>query len=578
MTNIDKIRLMMKDNGVDMYLILDADYHKSEYVSDYFKARSFISGFTGSNGSLLVTLDSCYLWTDGRYFIQAEQELANTDIKLMRIGVKGVLSLLDFIAANKGVLGLDGRCMDAAFVNSLKRKKIEVKDLNLIDEIFTDRPSHCNEMAFELDIHFSGESRESKIERLIANSPNSIQIIEHLDAVNYLMNIRAHDINHFPVLFSYLVVSKDFRWYFADEKKLPHDLKGKLLAEGFEIRPYENYYQDIASIRDQTIVMDFNKISFKSYQEVYLHNVLFNKASYADMMKACKNEQEIKNLRAAHIVDGVAMVKFIYKLKKEYANYDEYTAGRMLDEIRLESALELSFNTIAGYKENAAMMHYSAKKESAKKLDKDGMLLVDSGGHYLLGTTDITRTISFDKVSKRERKLYTTVLKANLNLASAKFLKGISGVNLDILARNPIWQLGIDYRSGTGHGVGYLLSVHEGPHGIRYQKSNLRNEDTKLVEGMVVTDEPGIYLENELGIRLENELVVYKEFENEYGEFMNFDVITYCPFDRALINKKLLTKAELKQVNDYHKMVYKKLKNHLDEDERKWLKQECAKL
>jgi len=578
---IEDIQKLMLNSDLDMYYVTTSDYHNSEYLGEYFKTREFLTGFTGSQGTVVISRDAAYLWVDGRYFIQAENQLKGTCIQLMKMGQEGVPKISDFISNNiKGNLGLDGKCSNIEFVNELKSKGIKVIDIDIVSDLWNERPKMADSKVYDLDVKYSGKTRNNKILELLDNLNGNIHIINALDEICWLLNIRADDIAHTPVVLSYMVIEQDNINLFIDKNKLDEDIEETLLNAGVLIKDYNYFYDYLSTITKKTILLDFRKNNYASYAKLIENNELIDFKSPIDLAKAIKNSTEIENIKNAHIKDGIAMVNFIYSLKHQNdGKIDEYEVSEMVAKERIQNgAIDLSFSTIAAYKENAAMMHYTASKDNAKKIDGNGLLLVDSGGHYLEGTTDITRTILIGEASKRQRKLYTKVLKSNIDLASAKFLYGCSGLSLDILARNPIWQMDLDYQCGTGHGVGYLLGVHEGPQAFRWRKSPLRNEDQVLEDGMIITDEPGIYLQDELGIRIENELLCKKGNKNEYGQFMEFEEITYCPFDRDLIDAKYLNKDEIKHLNNYNKKVYSTLKNYLLKDVRKWLKKECEEI
>ena len=579
--NLNKIRDLMKKHDLNMYYVTTSDYHNSEYLGEHFKARAFLSGFTGSQGTLIITLTNAYLWVDGRYFIQAENQIKNTEIILMKMGQENVPTIFDFIKNNlKGKLGLDGKCSNIKFVKSLiDLLDCQVVDVDLVSPIWTNRPLISDKKAFELAIQYAGKTTKEKLQPILEVINDNMHIVTALDEICWLLNIRGNDIAHTPVVLSYLIIEKTGLKLFIDKNKLDTKLTAKLTADNIEIYEYNDFYNFLTTIKNRKILLDFSKNNYAIYHNTVSNNTLVDFVSPIDLAKAIKNPVEIENTIQAHIKDGVAMVNFIYYLKHLDTTIDEYQAANYIDQQRMQQqAIDLSFGTISAFKENAAMMHYSANPKTAKKIDQDGMLLVDSGGHYLLGSTDITRTIMLGKPTKTEKFYYTNVLKSNLNLAHAKFLYGCSGLSLDILARNPIWQLDIDYQCGTGHGVGHILNVHEGPQGFRWKTSPLRKENQVLEAGMVITDEPGVYLKDQLGIRIENELLVTKGEKNEYGQFMHFKVLTYCPMDKDLIDVDLLTKQEIQQLNDYHAVVYDTLKDLLSEDVRQWLKKECEKI
>lgn len=577
---IRQVRQFMQKDHIDAYYINASDYHQSEYLADYFQTRVFMSGFTGSFGYLFITQSEAFLYTDGRYFIQAERELQNSDIQLMRIGQEGVLDIFELIQA-KGVkhIGFDGRCVDVAFALKLESLQIKMTSIDYVSRIWKNRPALPKEAVFEMELQYVGVSRKDKLQALREKLHHHIHVVAHLDAICYVLNIRGGDIKHTPVVLSYMIIDDEKCSLFIDTAKLSDALVMSLHEDHIDIYPYDDFYNYLKTQKG-SILMDFSKMNYEAYKQVQ-GNVIYNVESPIDGMKACKNEVELKNIRFSHITDGIVMVKFIHWLKETIKKevLDELTITDTLNTLRKEAgAFDLSFEPIVAYNANAAMMHYSATPENYSKVYDKGILLVDSGGQYLQGTTDITRTIALGSVDPYVKQCYTTVLKSMLNLQNVTFLHGCSGMSLDVLARQAIWKMDLDYQSGTGHGIGYVLGVHEGPHGIKWKKSINRHEDTILQEGMVVTDEPGIYLEHQFGIRIENELVVKKKTKNFYGQFMEFEVVTYCPFDLELIDTAYLNHEQVDQINQYHQYVYQTLSPYLDETYQDVLKEMTKEL
>lgn len=577
----------MKEQGIDIYLIPTSDFHESEYVGAYFKARKFMSGFTGSAGTLVVTHTQAGLWTDGRYFIQAEAQLKNSGIDLYKMGMKDVLNIEDFIIEKMpqgGKLGFDGRVVNSRMGLKLEEKLKEknasiIYDRDIVNDVWSDRPALSCEPAFLLDIQYAGKSREEKLEDLrkkMEQEKTDIFILTCLDDIAWLFNIRGNDIPYNPVILSYVIITKEKGYFFVNENALNLEIKKALEADNIEVMPYDKIYDFVKQIsKTEAVLLDKNKVNYAIVRNLKPEVKIIDKTNPTTLAKAVKNEIELENLRKSHLKDAVAVTKFMYWLKKNVGkeNITEITASDYLENLRKEQEgfIELSFDTISAYQEHAAMMHYSATEDTDVQLKAEGLLLVDSGGQYYEGTTDITRTFVLGPIKEEWKKHFTLVAKSMLNLANAKFLHGCTGLNLDILARGPLWNLGIDYRCGTGHGVGYLLNVHEAPNGFRWKSVPERNDQAVLQAGMVTTDEPGVYIENSHGIRTENELICQKAEENEYGQFMNFETITYVPIDLDGIDKKYLNEMDIEQLNQYHKMVYEKVSPYLDSEEKEWL-------
>ena len=601
---IERLRMVMKGKGVDVYYTTTTDFHNSEYIQDYFKEVYYISGFSGSNGSVIVTADEAYLYTDGRYFIQAEGELSGSEVILMKMGEKDVLKeeeLIDKLFAENGFKTL---CFDGRMISSSTgmefRKRIGdgeiVCDINLLDYVWTDRYKLRFEKVYDLPLKYSGESFESKLGRVreyMKSEGADGYVLSSLCDIAWLLNLRGDDIECNPVFFSYLYIKADEIYIYSDENAGVKDALGKTIEsesvrESITYKAYDDFYEDIKNILKKDSESDFRLLTDLSMSSYRLLEILeelnifyVDKFNITTNFKAVKNEVELENLRKAHVYDGVAVTKFIYWLKNNIGKITitEKTAEEKLLELRKEcdSLIGLSFDTISAYGANAAMMHYEALEDCAT-LKPDGMLLVDSGGHYYEGTTDITRTIVLGKLTDKEKMYYTLSLKGMLNLSNAKFLYGCTGLNLDMLARGPLWKLGMDYKCGTGHGVGYLLSVHEAPNGFRWRKVPERNDGCVLEEGMVTTIEPGVYIENEFGIRIENELICKKAECNEYGQFMDFETITFCPVDLDAVDVSYLDESDIVMLNEYSKKVWEVISPFLNEEEREWLSWETREL
>lgn len=584
---IQMLRQKMAERGITIYVVPTSDFHESEYVGDYFKARKFITGFTGSAGTAVITMDQAGLWTDGRYFIQAAAQLANSEVELFKMGEENVPTVIEFIRdhlVQGGGLGFDGRVINGRLGTELKELAEQKKasfhtSQDLVGMIWEERPAMPMEPVFLLEEQYTGESTTSKIKRVrekMKQSNADVHILTSLDDIAWVLNIRGNDIPHFPVVLSFLAITQTECCLFIHSKVLSESVRMQLEQWGITICDYEAIYSYVAQIEaKKTVWMDCDRVNFNICNQLNSEVKVLNQENPTVRMKAIKNPVELENLRNAHVEDGVAFTKFMYWLKTNVGKIPmtEITASDYLAERRKERKgfLDLSFDTIAAYEANGAMMHYCADPESAAVLEPRGFLLVDSGGHYYQGTTDITRTMALGPITEKQREYFTIVLRSNLNLAAAKFLYGCNGHNLDILSRGPLWELGLDYKCGTGHGVGYLLNVHEAPNGFRWKIVPERKDGAIFEEGMVTTDEPGVYLEGEYGIRTENELVCYKAEKNEYGQFMKFETITYAPIDLDAIDPELLTKREKQLLNDYHHMVYEKLSPYLTEEEQKWL-------
>lgn len=585
---IENIRDLMKEKNIYAYIVPSSDYHQSEYVGDYFKSREFMSGFTGSAGTLIISMDEAGLWTDGRYFIQAENELKDSGIKLFKMGEEGVPTIEEYLLEKlpkNSTLGFDGRVMSVkegqSLANKLAFKGINIEyKYDLVNDIWEDRCSLPTGKAFLLGTEYSGESFSDKLSRIRAvmkEKKATTHILASLDDIAWLFNIRGRDVKSNPVVLSYAVISIDSVYLFIDKNKIGKDIRAELSKENVQIKGYEEVYEFIKNIDENEVVLiDTSKVNYAIYNNIPSNVQKIEERNPSILFKSIKNEIELKNIRNSHIKDGVAFTKFMYWLKNNIGKIEitEISATQKLEEFRREQDkfIEPSFSTIAAYKDHAAMMHYSATEESNYKLEPRDLFLVDSGGQYFDGTTDITRTIALGPIPENVRKDFTNVVRGMIRLSKAKFLYGCRGYNLDILARGPLWEEGIDYKCGTGHGIGFVLNVHEGPNGFRWKVREDIDDTCILEEGMVTTNEPGVYVENSHGIRIENEIVVRKAEKNEYGQFMDFEVITFAPIDLDAIDESLILKDEKVYLNNYHKQVYDKISPYLNEEEKQWLK------
>ena len=582
------LREEMKRRSIDIYVVPTADFHESEYVGEHFKARKFITGFTGSAGTAVITLKEAGLWTDGRYFVQAEKQLEGSTVTLYRMAEEGVPAVEEFVKdklPQGGCIGFDGRTVNGAwgekFVAIAEEKKGSLfVGEDLINLIWTDRPELSKAPLFILEEKYSGKSTAEKIKDVrakMAEEGADVHILTSLCDIAWLLNIRGGDIQSVPVVLSYLVLTRDQCIWFLQEEVVDDTIRAYLKENHIETGPYDDIYTYVPTIPESAVVlMNKSSVNYRICSELNKNIQVINKPNPTELMKAVKNPVEVDNTRLAHVKDGVAVTKFMYWLKTNIGKIPmtEISASDYLEARRREQEnfIDLSFTTISAYGANAAMMHYSATPESNTELKPEGFLLVDSGGHYYEGTTDITRTFVLGTISDEMKQHFTAVCRSNMKLANAKFLYGACGLNLDILARGPLWDMGIDYKCGTGHGVGYILNVHEGPNGFRWKIVPERHDSGVLEEGMITTDEPGVYLEGKYGIRTENELVCRKAEKNEYGQFMEFENITYAPIDLDGIDPEQMSPREKQMLNDYHKKVYEVLSPYMTEEENEWLK------
>ena len=585
---LSRLRREMEKRNIAVTIVPTADFHESEYVGEHFKARKYITGFTGSAGTAVVTATEAGLWTDARYFLQAARQLEGSGVTLYRMGEEGVPTLLEYVKNTLGegeTLGFDGRVIN----NTLGRKLRELAeakhgalhvDEDLVGLIWEDRPPLSKEKVFILEEKYSGRSTGDKLAAVreeMKKAGATVHLLTSLYDIAWLLNVRGGDIPYVPVVLSYLALRQEECLWFVQEEVLTEELREYLAANGVEPRPYESFYDYAAALDKETVLLDPKVCNYRLCSSLRESVKTVEQMNPTTKMKAVKNSVEAENIRAAHVKDAVAVCKFICWLKKNIGTLPmteisaaDYLAARRAEQ---EGFVDLSFETICSYGPHAAIVHYSATPETDVPLRPRGLLLVDSGGHYLEGTTDITRTIALGPVTEAMRHHFTMVARSHIDLAMARFLYGCTGVNLDILARGPLWQEGLDYKHGTGHGVGYLLNVHEGPNGFRWRPSPERTENEVLEEGTVTTDEPGFYLEGQYGIRTESELLCRTGEKNEYGQFMYFENVTYVPIDLELLNADELTAAERRYLNEYHENVYKTIAPLLTGEERDWLRE-----
>ena len=577
----------MAEKGIDAYVVPTADFHQSEYVGEHFKARKYITGFSGSYGTAVICQDDAGLWTDGRYFFQATNELEGSGVRLMKMFVGDTPSVTEYLAdkiPEGGKVGFDGRVLSMdegkEYEDALSPKNISIDyEEDLIDQIWEDRPPLSDKPAFFLDEKYSGESSAHKLERvrkIMKDNGATVHIIASLDDTGWLLNVRGDDIDFFPLLLSYSIVRMDGVDLYVDETKLNDRILEEFKKVNVTLHPYNDIYEDIKKLdASETALIDPMKMNYALYKNIPCKIV--EAANPTILMKAMKNDVELVNIKEAHIKDGIAITKFMYWIKTRYDKEDitELSSADKLTSLRAaqEGYIRDSFEPLCAFADHAAMMHYSPSKETDVVLKEGAMFLNDTGGGYYEGSTDITRTFILGSIDQDMKKYFTAVVRAMMNLSRANFLYGCHGYNLDVLVRQPIWDLNIDFQCGSGHGVGYLGNVHEPPTGFRWYVVPSKNEHHQLEEGMVITDEPGIYEDGKFGIRIENEFIVRKGELNKYGQFMHFETITFAPIDLDGIDPEEMTKSEREWLNNYHKDVYEKIGPHLTDEEREWLKE-----
>ncbi len=594
-----QVRNIMKNSKVSLYVVPTGDYHISEYAGDYFKEREFITGFTGSAGTAVISMEEAVLFTDGRYYVQAEKQLKGSTIKLMRMGSEGVPTLVEYCRSKLGKnekIGFDGRCVEAQEGIELRNVAYEAGaecdyEFNAIEKIYTDRAEFPHSKAYYLEEKYSGAGIREKlyeVRKAIKEKGADCHVIATLDDICWLYNIRGNDVHCNPVIMAYSCIYENSAVLYTDADRLNDNnnyILDKLSEAGVSVAPYESIYEDIQNMQPmqhgkRRVLLDSKRINTRLYMLAANNNniEIIDRQNPEVLLKAIKNTTEIANLRDVHIDDGLAVTRFIFWLKdtvRSGKKITEYDAAMYLDKLRsgIKDYIELSFDTISAYADNAAMMHYQATEDNCAYLAAKGMLLVDSGGQYLRGTTDVTRTIALGPVTDEIKKCYTLTLKGMLNLANTHFLYGCTGYNLDIMARAPLWEQNIDYRCGTGHGIGYLLNVHEAPNGFRWRHIPGVNDLAVLKEGMVTSDEPGVYVEGQFGIRIENEIITVKDKQNEYGTWLKFNMLTAVPIDLELVDVTYLNEKDIQQLNEYHKWVYDVLSPYMTGAELERLKE-----
>lgn len=588
-SRLAKLREEMAKRGIEIYIVPTSDFHESEYVGEYFKARKYITGFTGSAGTAVITMKEAGLWTDGRYFVQAAKQLEGTSVKLYKMGQEGVPTVEEYIKDTMlqgQCLGFDGRVVNGSWGEALEKIVEDKKgflrvDEDLIDIIWEDRPTMSKEPIMIFDEKYTGESAQNKLNKIRAvmtEKGANIHIISSLYDIAWILNVRGNDISYVPVVLSFLAIEEERCIWFLQEEVVTDEVSDYLKELNIITKPYEKFYEYLSEISETKVVlMDKSVANFRMCNSIPNKVSIIDEVDPSVLMKSIKNPIQLENIRQAHLKDAVAMCKFMYWLKSNVGKLKmtEISVSDHLEKFRREQDgfIELSFDTICGYADHGAIVHYAATPETDKELKPEGLLLVDSGAHYLEGTTDITRTFALGPVTDEMKADFTRVCRSHTNLANAKFMYGCSGMNLDVIARAPFWEVGMDYNHGTGHGVGFVLNVHEGPNGFRWKVSPGRSEGSVLEEGMITTDEPGIYIEGKYGIRTENELVCCKGTKNEYGQFMYFENITYVPIDLDALDPNQMTAVEKANLNKYHQMVYEKISPFLNEEETVWLKE-----
>lgn len=590
---IGQLRDRMKELGIDAYLVPTADFHESEYVGEFFKCRHFLTGFNGTAGTAVITMDKAGLWTDGRYFVQAEEQLSGSEIKLYRMGEPEFPTLDEFLEEElpvDGCLGFDGRVVNSelgyGLQNLLQEKNVTINcSKDLVGEIWTSRPAMSCEPIWSLDVKYAGKSTVEKLSDLrdaMKKNKAQIHLMTALDEIAWLFNLRGNDIVNNPVFLSYALITQDEAYLYVQKEAIKEDTKmGKevcaALAEAkVQVKEYAEFLQDVAALKNEKVLMERKKASFAVCESLDASCRIIDEMNPCATMKAVKNATEIENMRKAHLKDGIAVTKFMYWLKHTIGTCDmtEMTAAHKIEELRAEQGnyIEPSFVTIAAYKENAAMCHYHPSDEVCKKLKPEGLLLVDSGGQYLEGTTDITRTYALGPLTEKEKEYYTIVAAAMLKVSTMKFLHGCRGINLDYTIREAFWKRGLDFAHGTGHGVGYLSNVHERPNGLRWKVVPERQDSAVIEPGMICSDEPGLYFAGDFGTRTENLILCVEDEKNEYGQFLKFEFLTKAPIDLEALDTRFMDDADIERLNTYHKDVYETISPYMNDEEKEWLK------
>lgn len=586
---INSLRSLMIEKNLDAYIIPSTDPHISEYVTPKWQSRSWISGFTGSAGTIVITRDHAGLWTDGRYFLQASEQLSGSEINLHKLGMSGVKDYPDWLASTlpkNSKVGFDSWVFPLNIAQKLKEKfalkGIKINgDHDLIAPIWENRPELPTKEFFDQPIKYAGKSRKEKIDEIregLKNKGATHTLICTLDDIGWALNIRGYDVDYNPVVISYLLITPDSASLFIDNQKIPSELKSEFENDGITFKTYHDILESIKLCdNDSIFLIDPARTNYKLYDEINRDHIVVLAQNISTDLKARKNEIEISGMRSAMERDCAGLVEFVYWLENSFGSeeIDELKAMEKLRECRSKQDLFYgeSFNTIAGYAGNGAIIHYSANESTNKVIGSDNFFLLDSGGQYFDGTTDITRIFHLGNPSEEEKSDYTLVLKGMIQLTLQKFPENTRGSQLDILARQYLWNEEKNYQHGTGHGVGCFMNVHEGPQNIRTEEN-----PTTLKTGMILSNEPGIYRANKHGVRLENLILVKDYKKSDFGKFLEFETLTLFPFEKKCINKDLLTDLEVNWLNDYHQMVYDRCSELLDDNKREWLKYKCSAL
>lgn len=583
---IGRLREYMESAKIDICVVPTADYHQSEYVGEHFKLREYLTGFTGSAGTAVFTKNEAGLWTDGRYFLQAARQLEKSEIKLYRMGEPKVPTVEEFLKEklpDKGVIGVDGRTIGVntgCIYEEIAKEKggVLLYDIDIASSVWKEQPALSQKSVFPLPLKYTGKSTAQKLEQIrkvMKENKTDVHVLTSLVDIGWILNLRGQDVEYFPLFLSYMIIRLDTVELYADERKFSEEIKRELKENKITILPYNRIYEQIKKLQKDTVLLDKDRVNYTLYRKLPGQTKTVWKENPEIMMKCVKNPTEVENIRRAHLKDGIAHTKFMYWLKKNAGAKEltELEASKKLEAFRAEQEgfLWPSFAPICAYGKHGAIVHYSANEETNAQILEGGLLLTDTGGNYLEGSTDITRTVAIGEVSQEEKNHFTLVAAGMLRLAAARFLYGCSGANLDYAAREPFWRENLNFNHGTGHGVGYLGNIHEPPIGFRWKCS--KSDMHPLEENMVITDEPGIYIEGSYGIRLENELLVRAGEKNEYGQFMYFETLTFVPIDLDAINPEKLEEREKELLNAYHAEVYRNIAPYLSEEERSWLKE-----
>ena len=582
---LSDLREVMQREHLEAFIFPSTDPHQGEYVPDHWKGREFISGFSGSAGTAVVTMTSAALWTDSRYFIAAEEQLKGTEYQLMKLKVEGTPTIAEWLGreCSPGAeVAIDGECSSAGSVKELiadlRRQGGMTLRTNLdpLKLIWHDRPPVPENPVEIYPLEYAGESAHDKIARIrkaLRDCHADGMLMSALDDIAWTLNLRGSDVHCNPVFVSYLVISSSDVTLYINKAKLSPAVQAYLKAEGVAVAPYEDVRRGLKDYFEYNILLDPDEVNYTLYSCVEREKI--EAESPVKRMKTVKNPTEISGFRSAMLKDGIAMVKFLYWLsaQSDYSGLTEMSVSDKLEGLRAEQPLyrDISFDTIAGYGVHGAIVHYEATPATDMPLRPEGLLLLDSGAQYLDGTTDITRTIALGPVSDEMKRVYTLVLKGHIQIELCKFPSGSSGTQLDILARKDMWRQGLNYLHGTGHGVGSYLNVHEGPHQLRMEW-----KPAPLVEGMTITDEPGVYLPGKFGVRIENTLLITPYKETEFGRFLQFESLTLCPIDKGPIVSEMLLPEEVEWLNAYHQRVFDTLAPHLDAAEAAWLQEACS--